>query len=283
MVIVGGKKLTLDDFRRVLHGGEGIQLQDQALKNIQTCFDFLQGYAKEKVIYGINTGFGPMAQYKISEEDQHALQYNLIRSHSSGSGNPFTEEFSRAAMLARLNSLMQGFSGVHPQTVTLITELLNKKISACIFERGGVGASGDLVQLAHLALNLIGEGEVLFEGTLQPATEVFSKLGIKPLNVYLREGLALINGTSAMTGVGMVNLIYAQQVFHTSVVLSAITNELMKSFDDHFSLELNQVKHHAGQAKVAEDIRHILSDSKLIRKRPDHLYHKKIEEAVFTD
>ncbi|HEY8935424.1 MAG TPA: aromatic amino acid ammonia-lyase [Cyclobacteriaceae bacterium] len=283
MVIVGGKKLTLDDFRRVLHGGEGIQLQDQALKNIQTCFDFLQAYAKEKVIYGINTGFGPMAQYKISEEDQHALQYNLIRSHSSGSGNPFTEEFSRAAMLARLNSLMQGFSGVHPQTVTLIAELLNKKISACIFERGGVGASGDLVQLAHLALNLIGEGEVLFEGRLQPAAEVFSKHGVKPLNVYLREGLALINGTSAMTGVGMVNLIYAQQVFHTSVVLSAITNELMKSFDDHFSLELNQVKHHAGQAKVAEDIRHILSDSKLIRKRPDHLYHKKIEEAVFTD
>src|SRR5205085_9485916 len=129
----GGKKLTLDDFRRVLHGGEGIELQDQALKNIQTCFDFLQGYAKEKVIYGINTGFGPMAQYKISEEDQHALQYNLIRSHSSGSGNIFAEDLSRATMLARLNSLMQGSSGIHPETVNILAELLNKKISACIF------------------------------------------------------------------------------------------------------------------------------------------------------
>lgn len=283
MVIVGGKKLTLHDFKQVLHKGESVQLQDQALKNIQTGFDFLQEYAKEKVIYGINTGFGPMAQYKISEEDQHQLQYNLIRSHSSGSGNPFSEEFSRAAMLARLNSLMQGYSGVHPETVNLITELLNKKVSACILERGGVGASGDLVQLAHLALNLIGEGEVLFGGKLQPASEIFAKLKIKPLGIHLREGLALINGTSAMTGVGMVNLIYAQQVFHTSVVLSSITNELMKSFDDHFSLELNQVKHHIGQAKVAEDIRLILADSKLIRKRPDHLYHRKIEEAVFTD
>jgi histidine ammonia-lyase len=283
MVIVGGKKLTLGDFQRVLHGGEHIQLQDQALQNVKESFDFLQQYAKEKVIYGINTGFGPMAQYKISEEDQHQLQYNLIRSHSSGSGNPFSEEFSRGAMLARLNSLMQGYSGVHPEVVNLITELLNKRISACIFEKGGVGASGDLVQLAHLALNLIGEGEVLFEGQLQPTEKVFKENNVRPLNIYLREGLALINGTSAMTGVGMVNLIYARQVLHISVILSSITNELMKSFDDHFSLELNQVKHHEGQTKIAEGIRTVLSDSKLIRKRPDHLYHRKIQESVFTD
>jgi histidine ammonia-lyase len=283
MVIVGGKKLTLRDFERVAHEGEKVQLQEQALQNVEASHNFLQQYAKEKVIYGINTGFGPMAQYKISEEDQHQLQYNLIRSHSSGSGNPFTEELSRATMLARLNSLMQGYSGIHPQTVNLITELLNKGISACIFERGGVGASGDLVQLAHLALNLIGEGEVMVDGKLQPAEDVFKSNNIKPLGIYLREGLALINGTSAMTGVGMVNLIYAKKVFYISLVLSAITNELMKSFDDHFSKELNEVKHHEGQSRVAEGIRTILADSKLIRKRPDHLYHKKIEEAVFTD
>lgn len=283
MVIVGGKKLTLDDFQQVLFGDAQVQLNEQALQKVASSFDFLQRFAKEKVIYGINTGFGPMVQYKISDEDQHQLQYNLIRSHSSGSGNPLTEELSRAAMLARLNSLMQGFSGVHPETVTLIAELLNKRISACIFERGGVGASGDLVQLAHLALNLIGEGEVLVDGSLQPAATVFRDRKVKPLDIHLREGLALINGTSAMTGVGMVNLIQAKKVFHISLGLSAITNELMKSFDDHFSLELNQVKHHVGQVKVAEGMRAILSDSKLVRKRPDHLYHRKIEEAVITD
>jgi histidine ammonia-lyase len=283
MVIVGGKKLTLGDFERVLHREESIQLDEQAVQKVQQSFDFLQQYAKEKVIYGINTGFGPMAQYKISEDDQHQLQYNLIRSHSSGAGNPFTEEFSRAAMLARLNSLMQGFSGIHPETVNIITTLLNKKISACIFERGGVGASGDLVQLAHLALNLIGEGEVIFEGKLQSAADVFKAQNIKPLGIYLREGLALINGTSAMSGVGMVNLIYSQKVFKVALSLSAITNELMKSYDDHFSLELNQVKHHEGQLKVAEGIRVVLADSQLIRKRPDHLYNRKVEEAVFTD
>jgi len=283
MVIVGGKRLTLDDFQQVLFGNAQVQLNDQALQKVTMNFDFLQKFAKEKVIYGINTGFGPMVQYKISDEDQHQLQYNLIRSHSSGAGNPFTEELSRAAMLARLNSLMQGFSGIHPETVTLIAELLNKRISACIFERGGVGASGDLVQLAHLALNLIGEGEVLVDGKLQPAASAFKERQVKPLDIHLREGLALINGTSAMTGVGMVNLIQAKKVFHISLALSAITNELMKSFDDHFSLELNQVKHHVGQVKVAEGMRAILSDSKLVRKRPDHLYHRKIEEAVFTD
>jgi len=250
---------------------------------VEINFDFLQRYAQSKVIYGINTGLGPMAQYKINEEDQRQLQYNLIRSHSSGAGQPFPEDLSRATMLARLNSLMQGASGIHPSVVDLIRDLLNKKISACIFERGGVGASGDLVQLAHLALNLIGEGEVLSEGSWQSAKAVFEKHNIKPLEIHLREGLGLMNGTSAMTGVGMVNIIHARYLLGCSVVLSSITNELMKSFDDHFSLELNHVKHHPGQSRVAEIIREWLSDSKLIRKRPDHLYHRKIEEAVFTD
>jgi len=161
--------------------------------------------------------------------------------------------------------------------------LLNEKISACIFERGGVGASGDLVQLAHLALNLIGEGEVLTDGAWRPAKEVYQSKNIKPLEVHLREGLALMNGTSAMTGVGMSNIIHARYLLVCSIILSAITNELMKSFDDHFSFELNHVKHHKGQSKVAEVIRTLLADSKLIRKRPEHLYHRKIEEAVFTD
>src|SRR3982751_3525941 len=134
MVQVGGRRLTSGDFAKVLYQGEAVQLSAEALRNVNVNFDFLRTYSKNKVIYGINTGFGPMAQYKISEEDQYQLQYNLIRSHASGSGNPFTEELSRAAMLARLNSLMQGYSGVHPETVTLLTELLNKNVSACIFE-----------------------------------------------------------------------------------------------------------------------------------------------------
>src|SRR5690606_7440455 len=120
-------------------------------------------------------------------------------------------------------------------------------------------------------------------GSWQPAAEVFARYGLKPIDVQLREGLAIMNGTSAMTGVGIVNLIRARRLLVCAIMLSAITNELMKSFDDHFSSELNHVKLHRGQTKVAEIIRALLGDSKLIRKRPEHLYHRKIEEAVFTD
>ena len=283
MIKVGQRRLSANDFEKVLYAGEKIELDGDALHKVEKSFAFLKSYSQNKIIYGINTGLGPMAQYKISDDDQRQLQYNLIRSHSSGSGQPISEDLSRATMLARLNSLMQGASGVHPTTVTLLRDLLNEKISPCIFERGGVGASGDLVQLAHLALNLIGEGEVFSNGTKRSTREVYEAKNIKPLQVYLREGLALMNGTSAMTGVGMSNIIHARYLLTCSIMLSAITNELMKSFDDHFSFELNHVKHHKGQSKVAEVIRTLLSDSKLIRKRPEHLYHRKIEEAVFTD
>lgn len=283
MITVGNQRLLVTDFEKLLFSDDTINLNSDAVQKVDDNFSFLQAYAKDKIIYGINTGLGPMAQYKISEADQHKLQYNLIRSHSAGSGKPFDEECSRATMLARLNSLMQGTSGIDRSVVNLLRDLLNKRISACIFERGGVGASGDLVQLAHLALNLIGEGEVIEKNVLHPAKEIFEKHGLTPLQIHLREGLALMNGTSAMTGVGMVNIIYARKLLACSILLSAVTNELMKSFDDHFSAELNGVKHHHGQLKVAETIRTLLADSKLIRKRPEHLYHRKIEEAVFTD
>ncbi|HMI65180.1 MAG TPA: aromatic amino acid ammonia-lyase [Cyclobacteriaceae bacterium] len=283
MITIGSNKLSSEDFERVLYQDEKVGLEEARLKEVEANFSFLQSYAQQKIIYGINTGLGPMAQYKISEEDQKQLQYNLIRSHCSGAGQPFSEELSRATLLARLNSLMMALSGVHPSVVMLLKDFLNARVSPCIFEKGGVGASGDLVQLAHLALNLIGEGEVMVNGEFKPASQIFSQKKWAPLQIHLREGLALMNGTSAMTGVGMVNIIHARNLLNCSIILSAITNELMKSFDDHFSLELNRVKQHAGQSKIAEAMRIVLSDSKLVRKRPDHLYHRKIEEAVFTD
>src|SRR5688500_16740808 len=113
MTPIGGKRLTIEDFAQILFRGEQIQLHPEAAEKVKTNFRFLQSYSRDKIIYGINTGLGPMAQYKISEEDQRQLQYNLIRSHSSGSGELFTEDLSRATMLARLNGLMQGASGIH--------------------------------------------------------------------------------------------------------------------------------------------------------------------------
>jgi histidine ammonia-lyase len=284
MVPVGQSVLDLANFSDIVFNNKAVNLPAEALEKIKLNFQFLQQFSSNKLIYGINTGFGPMAQYKISEANLLQLQYNLIRSHSSGSGALLPPVLVKALMIARLNSLMQAYSGVHTDVVELLAQLINKNITPCIFEHGGVGASGDLVQLAHLGLVLIGEGEVLFEGKLYPTADVFKSQGIKPLTIQVREGLAIINGTSAMTGIGMVNILQGQKLLGWSAMLSAMTNEIVEAYDDHFSHELNIVKHHKGQNRVAAMLREILGGSKMIRKRSDHLYHADgIDQEVFED
>lgn len=273
MVPVGQDMLSLEQFSDIIFRKKSVTLPNSALENIDINFRFLQEFSSDKLIYGINTGFGPMAQYRVKEENLLQLQYNLIRSHSSGSGRLLPAFLSRAVMVARLNSLMQGYSGVHPEVVELLRELINKNVCPCIYEHGGVGASGDLVQLAHLALVLIGEGEVLYEEQVHPTRQLFDRLKIKPLAIHVREGLAILNGTSAMTGIGIVNIILAQKLLRWAVMLSAMTNEIVEAFDDHYSYELNVVKHHKGQNRVAAMMREILQGSKMIRSRSEHLYH----------
>ncbi len=163
MIFIGQKQISLEDFSLILFDKKEIAFTDESLKTVDENFRFLKSFSANKLIYGINTGFGPMAQYKISDENLLALQYNLIRSHCSGDGNILPAHFARALMIARLNSLMRAYSGIHTSLVELLKELINKDISPCIYEHGGVGASGDLVQLAHLGLFLIGEGEAWFE------------------------------------------------------------------------------------------------------------------------
>lgn len=285
MVTVGQSMLSLEEFSNILFEKKTVVLAESALENIAVNFRFLQHFSSDKLIYGINTGFGPMAQYRVEEENLLQLQYNLIRSHSSGSGRLLPADLGRALMIARLNSLMQGYSGVHPEVVELLRELLNKNIIPCIYEHGGVGASGDLVQLAHLALALIGEGEVIVEGgEIHPTAQIFKQYGIRPLSIHIREGLAILNGTSAMTGIGMVNIIQAKKLLGWSVILSALTNEVVEAFDDHYSAELNIVKHHKGQNRIAAMLRDVLQDSGMIRSRSEHLYHPgSLEQEVFED
>ncbi len=284
MVHVGDKALSLENFSDILFKGKKVDLDAKAIEKVDTSFKFLKQFSSNKLIYGINTGFGPMAQYKVNEKNLLQLQYNLIRSHSSGGGNLMSPILVKAVMIARLNSLMKAYSGVHTEVVELLKELINKDISPCVYEHGGVGASGDLVQLAHLALVLIGEGEVIYENEVQPTADVFTKLKIKPLSIHIREGLAILNGTSAMTGIGMVNIIQAQKLLEWSVMLSAMINEIVEAFDDHYSYELNIVKHHKGQNKIAAQLRDILKDSKMVRSRSEHLYNPdKLNQEVFQD
>jgi len=275
--------LSLAEFEAIIFGKNKVVISDVVLNRVNESFNFLKEFSGNKVIYGVNTGFGPMAQYRIKESDQIQLQYNLIRSHSSGTGKPLNAECAKAAILARLNTLSLGNSGVHSSVIHLMAELINRDITPLIFEHGGVGASGDLVQLSHLALVLIGEGEVFYKGERRPTPEVFEIEGLKPIQVEIREGLALINGTSVMTGIGVVNVHYAQKLLDWSLKASCAINELVQAYDDHFSEELNQTKRHKGQQEVAERMRKNLSDSTLIRKREDHLYSGENTEEIFKE
>ena len=275
--------LKLEDFYKIIFDNETLELSETLLSKVENGFNFLEEFSKDKVIYGVNTGFGPMAQYRISEENRNQLQYNLIRSHSSGVGNPLSPQSAKAVMLARLNTLSLGKSGIHPSVIFLLKELINKDVTPLIFEHGGVGASGDLVQLAHLALVLIGEGEVFYKNKRRNTKDVFAELNLEPIKVHIREGLGLMNGTSTMTGIGIINAYYSRKLVDISLKLSCAINEIVKAYDDHFSEALNSTKRHEGQQKIASRMRESLSDSKLIRKREDHLYNKKNKEEIFKD
>jgi histidine ammonia-lyase len=275
--------LTLEEFEAVIFGNDKIEISEAVLRRVKRSFNFLNEFSRNKVIYGVNTGFGPMAQYRIKDEDRLQLQYNLIRSHSSGTGKPLEPRAVKAAILARLNTLSLGYSGVHPSVIHLMKELINRDITPLIFEHGGVGASGDLVQLAHLALVLIGEGEVFYKGERKSTAEVFKIEELQPIQVEIREGLALMNGTSVMTGIGVVNVHNANKVLDWSIKASCAINEIVQAYDDHFSAELNNTKRHKGQQEVAERMRSNLADSSLIRKREDHLYSGENTEDIFKE
>jgi histidine ammonia-lyase len=275
--------LSLSEFESVIFDNQKIEISEAVLRRVKRSFNFLNEFSRNKVIYGVNTGFGPMAQYRIKDEDRIQLQYNLIRSHSSGTGKPIEPQAVKAAILARLNTLSLGYSGVHPSLIHLMKELINRDITPLIFEHGGVGASGDLVQLAHLALVLIGEGEVFYKGERKSTKEVFEIEGLEPINVEIREGLALMNGTSVMTGIGVVNVHKANKLLDWSLKISCSINEIVQAYDDHLSAELNNTKLHKGQRQVAERMRNNLSDSTLIRKREDHLYSGENTEDIFKE
>lgn len=252
-------------------------------QKVQTAFDFLSEYQKEKVIYGINTGFGPMAQYRIADKDLNQLQYNIIRSHSCGAGRPLPQECVRAAMLVRLQTFLAGKSAVHPNTVQILADFLNHNIIPVVPEHGSVGASGDLVQLSHIALTLIGEGEVFYDGAIIETSKAMHMCGITPLKMYIREGLALTNGTAVMTGIGLVNLIQSRKLLKWSVLASVMMNEIASSYDDFMSEVLNDLKLHDGQREIAQQMREISATSKMLRKREKVLYNsEENREKIFT-
>ncbi len=270
MLFLDGENVSIDDIKGIAVDDKQVAIKAEALLKVSSCYEFLSDFSANHLLYGINTGFGPMAQFKIDENKQIELQYNLIRSHATGFGPWLGKCASKAVLATRINSLIRGESGIKPELITLMVSMCNRNIVPLIPTHGGVGASGDLVQLAHLALGIIGEGEVYYKGNVVKASQAFELEKIEPYAISLRDGIALLNGTSAMTGLASLNLGSAKIALEWMIIFSSMINEIMEAYNDHFSAELNNTKKHAGQKKVAAAMRDIIKGSQLIRSRADH-------------
>lgn len=275
-------QLTFDQIRDILINGRAMTIDASTMSRVEACHAFLQQFANDRIIYGINTGFGPMAQWRVEDAHLEELQYNIIRSHSTGAGEPLDDLDVKAAMIARLGSFLQARSGVHPQIAELLTQFINRGIYPFIPRHGSVGASGDLVQLAHIALCLIGEGKVHYKGVWRPTGGVLQECGLLPMQIHIREGLSATNGTSVMTGIGAVNQLHAENLLRLSLLSSVWMNEIAESYDDLMSEQLNAVRRHKGQQFVAAQMREIAEGSKRLPKREHALYDGGHTEHVFA-
>lgn len=264
--------ISLKSIEDCLFNGKIIDLSELPMDKVQECYDFLKDFAAKKIIYGINTGFGPMAQWRVDDKYLTDLQYNIIRSHSTGAGDPLPDIYVKASMIARLGTFLQARSGVHPDLVRLLVEMINRGIYPFIPQHGSVGASGDLVQLAHMALCMIGEGRVHYHGEWRPSAEVLAENGLEPFRIHIREGLSISNGTSFMTGIGLVNQHYADILLDWATLASVMMNEIASSFDDLMSEELNEVRRHEGQQVIAARMRRLAKASRCLEKREHELY-----------
>ncbi|MFC0611453.1 histidine ammonia-lyase [Scopulibacillus daqui] len=265
MVILDGERLTFEQVEKVLNHGEMIKASEESMARVAKSREAVEKIVNEgKVIYGITTGFGKLSDVYIQAEDVEDLQINLIRSHACGVGDPFPEKVSRLMMLLRANALLKGFSGVRPILIERLIELVNKGIHPVIPQQGSLGASGDLAPLSHLALVLVGEGEVFYEGERQPTEAVFQRLGIFPLTLTAKEGLALINGTQAMTAQGVVAVLEAIQLARQSEAISALTIEALNGIITAFDESVHKARGYQEQIDVAARLREYLSGSRLV-------------------
>jgi histidine ammonia-lyase len=219
--------------------------------------------AEGRVVYGLTTGFGALAEVVVPRDRLTELQENLIRSHAAGVGEPLPEPEVRAIMLLRANVLALGCSGIRVDVVQRILDLLNRRIHPVVPSRGSVGASGDLAPLSHIALALMGEGDVLVDGARLPAADALSSAGLEPISLRAKEGLALNNGTQAMTGVGVLALLAAERAVETAEVAGAMSLEAMRGTPDAFDEAIMRVRPQPGQAESAARLRSLLRESEI--------------------
>ncbi len=276
-IYVDGENLTINDMVSVSRNYTQVVLSEKGRKNILESRKNLEKIVSgNRVVYGINTGFGELCNVKIPSDKVEELQKNLLRSHAVGVGKPLSEEVVRAVLLIRANALTKGFSGIRIEIIETLIELLNKNVIPVIPEKGSVGASGDLAPLAHMALTLIGEGEAFYNGKRMKSINALKKFGIKPLKLKSKEGLALINGTSVMTAILALAVYDAENLLKNSEIAGCISLEALKGTDRAFDKKIMDVRGHKGQKDVAHNLRLLLKNSEILK---SHRNCPKIQDA----
>ncbi|MCP4415777.1 MAG: histidine ammonia-lyase [Chloroflexi bacterium] len=262
---ISGQGLKINDVVAVADGRK-VMLDTAVLPAINRSLQAVKQLVQEgRVAYGITTGFGHFKDKFINKEESLQLQLNLVRSHAAGIGPILPEKDVRAMLLARANTLAQGYSGVRPILIQTLLDMLNAGVHPRVLAQGSLGASGDLAPLAHLALPLIGEGEAYFNGELLPGAEAMAAGGITPLTLHAKEGLALLNGTAFMVGLGSLVVRRAINLAITADIAAALTLEALRGTDRAYDARVHQLRPHPRQIECAAFLRQILAGSNLLR------------------
>lgn len=269
MLELDGQRLSLDQVAAVANGEEQVVLAAAARLRAEESRRVVETIvAAGRTVYGVNTGFGKLSDVHIEPSQLRQLQLNLVRSHSCGLGSPLSEAETRAMMLLRANVLALGYSGCRPALIDTLAAMIEHGVTPVIPEKGSVGASGDLAPLAHLALALIGEGEAVYRGERLPSAEALQRAGIETVQLEVKEGLALLNGTQAMAAVGALALHRAQRLTRLADVAGAMALEALRGTPVAFDERIHTARPHPGQIEVAAHLRDLLRDSEI---RQSHL------------
>ena len=267
LVELGAGELNPGDLARVVDGTADLALPSQARQRVEASRARLEEAVRARqLIYGVTTGYGPLANRHISPDKSTELQRNLIYHLSSGVGEPLSPRQTRALMVARANSLAQGFSAIRVSSLQLLIDCVNAGVLPVIPRMGTVGASGDLTPLAHLARGLMGEGRALYQGNLMTAAEALSRAGLSPLAPTHKEGLALVNGTSAMTGIAALNAVDARTALELSLQHTLLYSELLSGRREAWDERLAQVRPHPGQVAVTARLLELSASSRRLRR-----------------
>jgi histidine ammonia-lyase len=276
-VVLSGRALTLDELARVAFDRDTVELSDEARQRVHESRAVVEEIlGADRVVYGINTGFGNFRNVVIPREDLEELQTNLIRSHCAGVGDPFPEEIVRTVLLLRINALASGHSGIDPETLEGLVSMLNAGVVPVVPQKGSVGASGDLAPLAHVASVLIGEGEAFFEGVRMPGSEALAKAGLRKKTLHPKDGLALINGTQVITSLLAHATIGATRLIRSADVVGALTLDALLGTDVAFDARIHDARPHPGQRLSARNLRRLLAGSEL---RQSHAECERIQDS----